>query len=430
MKGDAAKDLKANRGPLDEASLERAVIAQETARRATARWPAGSEKASDRAYQLCSRTVMDTTDPDITFDADGVCHYVADFHRDIATLGPLAERPEALRRVIATIRQAGRGKEYDCVVGLSGGVDSSYLAVLTSELGLRPLIVHFDNGWNSELAVQNIEHIVRKLNLDLQTFVMDWPEFRDLQRSYFKASVLDLEVPTDHMILGAIHQVAAQHGIQHIISGANLQTEWLLPNAWYFSKFDLINLQSIHRQFGTMKLKKLPALGLLQSIWYERARDLQVVMMLDLMEYDKAAAKRRLIEEFDWRDYGGKHHESVFTRFYQGYILPRKFGVDKRKAHLSNLILNGSITRAEALAELLEPPYDERLQKEDFTFVAKKLGFSEKELHDVLEQPNRSHEEFGTDLRYRGWYQSALRRLQPIKPMLRPLSGLVGKFTR
>jgi N-acetyl sugar amidotransferase len=411
--------------PADETALEREVVAQEAEKHAKARWPAGFESAGAKPYRMCARTVMDSSDAEIRFDERGVCHWVEGFQREVLDARPSPDaRRAALERQVQEIRTEGRGADHDCVLGLSGGVDSSHLVVLAVELGLRPLIVHFDNGWNSELAVQNIEQLVRRLGLTLSTFVMDWPEFRDLQRSYFKASVLDLEVPTDHMIFGAIYKVAAEHHIRHVISGNNVMTEWLLPRSWYYPKFDLVNLRNIHRAYGTMKLRKLPALGLPQSAWYHQVRRIRPVKLLDLIDYDKPKAKQRLIDEFGWRDYGGKHHESVFTRFYQGYILPRKFNIDKRKAHLSNLILAGQTTRVEALAELLKPPYEDAQSKEDFTFVAKKLGFTEQELHDLLELPNRSHLEFGSDARQRAAYQRMLTDLQAVKPILRPLSRL------
>lgn len=402
--------------------LEAAVIRSEGSRHQCARWPKGHEAAGSRAYQMCTRTVMDVSDPDISFDARGVCNWVPEFEQALATeILPAEARPAALERAVREMREAGKHQPYDCILGLSGGVDSSYLCHLAVELGLRPLVVHFDNGWNSELAVANIEQMVRKLGLDLHTFVMDWPEFRDLQRSYFKASVLDLEVPTDHMIFGAIFKIAAQHRVKHVLSGNNIQTEWVLPRAWYYSKFDLANLVDIHRRYGTVPLRNLPKLGFVQAAWYNQALRMTNVRMLDLIEYDKPRAKQMLIDEYGWRDYGGKHHESVFTRFYQGHILPKKFNIDKRKAHWSNLILVGQATREEALRDLLSPPYDESMQRDDFTFVAKKLGFSRDELRELLEQPNRSHGEFASDQRLRAAYMSAMRVGRPVKPFLRPL---------
>lgn len=400
----------------DESALEKAVISQEEAKQLNARWPAGYEHAGERRYQLCTATVMDTTDPDIQFDQRGVCHWVPGFEREVlARLPEPIARKRELSRVVQQIRKAGQKNPYDCVIGLSGGVDSSFLCVVAVELGLRPLVVHFDNGWNSELAVQNIEQIVRKLGLDLHTFVMDWPEFRDLQRSYFKASVIDLEVPTDHMIMGAVYRTAGKHGVRWILSGNNAQTEWLLPRAWYYPKFDLGNLKAIHRAYGTLPLKKLPSFGVAQAAWYHQLRGVNTVGLLDHLVYDRPAAKRRLIEEFGWRDYGGKHHESVFTRFYQSHILPTKFNVDKRKAHLSNLILAGQLTRLEALRDLLIPPCDERTARDDFAFVAKKLGFSMDEFAAILTQPNRAHSEFGSDEKVRARYQWVLDKLASVK---------------
>ena len=359
---------------------------------------------SPLSVQVCTRTVMDTTDPDITFDEDAVCNYWHEYQALKAKLPDPAERARQLAETVEHIKAAGRDKPYDCLIGLSGGVDSSYLAHEAKRLGLRPLAVHFDNGWNSELAVSNIEQLVTRLGYPLETFVMDWDEFRDLQRAYFKASVVDLEVPTDHMIMGALYRTAARHDIKIILSGVNLATEWLLPATWYYRKGDLANMKAIHRRFGERPLRKLPALGVWQLAWYGQVRGIESVALLDLVEYNKAAAKALLMSEFGWRDYGGKHYESIFTRFYQGYVLPRKFGIDKRKAHLSTLILSGQISREEALRELQQPTYDEDLQREDKDYVARKLGFTPQEFETVLTQPNRRHEEYGTDLEQRRQY--------------------------
>jgi len=378
-----------------------------------------STSHGERAYQMCSRTVMDTTDPDITFDDEGVSNHWLDFirSRQRESLNPERAKEE-LARVVSEVKSAGRRKAYDCVLGLSGGVDSSYLAHLAVELGLRPLIVHFDNGWNSELAVSNIESLVKGLKLDLHTFVMDWPEFRDLQRSYFKASVVDLEVPTDHMILGALYKIALQHGLKFLLSGTNVATESILPSRWYYPKFDLKNLRDIHRHFGTLPLRKLPALGFWQMTYYNQVRRINSVSLLDLVDYNKAAAKALLKERYGWRDYGGKHYESVFTRFYQGYILPTKFNIDKRKAHLSSLICSGQISRSEALSELAQPAYDPAMQIEDKRYVAKKLGFTEDEFESVLRLPNRDHREFATDTKVRLTYFRILKTLAPMRRLL------------
>lgn len=354
-----------------------------------------------RRFQVCTKTVMDTTDPDITFDENSVCNYWHRFQAFKATLPTPDERNRLLVETVERIKASGRGRKYDCILGLSGGVDSSYLCFLAHKLGLRPLVVHFDNGWNSELAVGNIEKLVTRFGYDLETFVMDWDEFRDLQRAYFKASVIDLEIPTDHMIFGALYSMASKHRIKYVLSGYNYATEWLMPKAWLYSKFDITNMRSIHRAFGEVPMRKLPALGAWNILYYAKVRGIRLVPLLDLAGFRKSEAKRFLIEELGWRDYGGKHYELIFTRFYQGYVLPKKFGVDKRKAHLSNLILSGEIPRDQALRELQQPTYDEDLQQQDKEYVAKKLGFSAAEFEQILTQPNRAHEEYGTDERQR-----------------------------
>lgn len=355
-------------------------------------------------HQVCTVTVMDTTDPDIRFDETGVSNYVPEFAAFRATLPDTETRDRMLAERLAAIKAAGKGRPYDCVLGLSGGVDSSYLAWLAKAWGLRPLVVHFDNGWNSELAVKNIEEIVNRLGFDLETYVIDWASFRELQKAYFRASVVDIEIPTDHLIFAALHETAVKNGIKVILSGHNSATEWLLPKAWYFSKFDLCNMIDINRRHGTGSMSKLPRLGVWQQFWYHHAKRIRTVQPLQLIDYDKAAAKQLLIDKLGWRDYGGKHHESIFTRFYQGYVLPRKFGIDKRKAHLSNLILMGQMTRDEALSELQQPTYDPYQQQEDKAYVAKKLGFSDEEFEAILSAAPRSHLDFATDEKDRELY--------------------------
>ena len=374
------------------------------------------------ALRVCSRTVMDTTDPDITFDASGASNWWTGFQALRAAAPDAAEQRQELEAALTSIREAGRGRPFDCVLGLSGGVDSSYLAYLTRQWSLRPLVVHFDNGWNDERAVRNIELIVRKLGLRLQTFVMNWPEFRDLQRSYFKASVLDLEVPTDHLIFGALYRIAREHRVRYILSGSNTATEWVLPRAWYYSKFDFANLRAIHRRYGERPMRHLPKLGAWQGAYYQWVGGIRDIRMLDLVPYRKLEAMRVLEAEFGWQYYGGKHYESVFTRFYQGCLLPEKFGIDKRKAHLSNLICNEEMTRECALAELSKPTYDPDQQRADRRYVAKKLGWSEQEFEDILALPPRRHEDFGTDARQR-WMVERLGLLRLVALKARKAAG-------
>jgi N-acetyl sugar amidotransferase len=373
--------------------------------------------------RVCTRTVMDNTDPDITFDEDGVSNWWGAYQAARAARPAPEERERQRLQLLREIRDAGRGKPYDCLLGLSGGVDSSYMAWLCRQWGLRPLILHFDNGWNDELAVANIETIVRRLDFRLETFVMNWPEFRDLQRAYFKASVIDLDVPSDHMIFGALYKVANERGIKFILSGNNFATEWLLPRAWFYPKRDLVNLKAIHRAHGERPLRELPEIGVWQRLYYERVKMIREVPLLEYVAYSKREAKRVLVEELGWKDYGGKHYESVFTRFYQGYVLPRRFGVDKRKAHLSNLILSGEMTRDEAMAELQQPTDDPVRQAADKQYVAKKLGWSDAEFEAILSLPPRAQASYGTDAVQAALADQVIKHLQPFARLGRTLIG-------
>ena len=369
-----------------------------------------------RPYQMCTKTVMDTTDPDIVFDENGVCQYyeqVREAIRSGVRKGPEGEK--ALEDTAESIRRDRRHSRYDSIIGLSGGVDSTYLCYLAKELGLNPLIVHFDNGWNSSTAVRNIEATIRYCGFDLYTFVMDWEEFRDIQRAYFLASVLDLEVPTDQMILGALLRIARRFKIKHILSGNNLITEMLLPKSWYYPKFDATNLRDIYRKFGSGRpLRAFPSYGLTEQILNETLLRLKIHMPLNLMHYRKNDAIEVMTQKMGWEYYGGKHYESIFTRFYQGYILPSKFNIDKRKAHLSNLICAGEITRDEALTELSQPTMPPELATSDKIYIAKKLGWTEEEFEQVLRLPNRRHEDFATDQRNRRIQRRLMRTAQPL----------------
>jgi len=366
------------------------------------------------AYRQCSVSVLDTVDdPQMRFDEEGRCHYYHEYLRaeQVEVRKGDAGRLE-LESLADEIRAAGRGKPYDSIMGLSGGVDSTYVAYVAKELGLRPLAVHFDNGWNSELAVKNIENIVSRLGFDLSTFVINWAEFRDLQLAYLKASVVDIEVVTDHAIFATLYRIAARHGIHSILSGNNVVTEHVLPPHWIYNKTDHVNIRAIHREFGTVPLKTYPFMDLKVKKYYQMVRRIRSHSILNYVEYNKARVKRLITEELGWRDYGGKHYESIFTRFYQGYILPTKFGIDKRKAHLSNLIFSGQLTKQQALMELKEPIYAPDQQASDYEFVLKKLGLTESEFSELMDRPPRAHTDFATE-----------RSVYDAYPMLRPLRG-------
>lgn len=347
-----------------------------------------------RAYQACIRCVMDVSDREITFDAQGVCHHCKEHERRVA-LAPFS-RPDAAQRlegILAKVRSTRKG-DYDCIVGLSGGVDSSYVAHLAVKHGLKPLAVHFDNGWNSELAIKNIERIVKKLNLDLQTFVIDWEEFRDIQRSFFKAHVIDIEMVTDHAIFAAMFRIAKDHGIRHILSGTNAATESIMPASWQHCKFDLRNLKAIHRQHGTVPIRRYPTLGIFGMGWNYYVRGFKAVSILNYIPYRKAEAMETVKKELEWTYYGGKHYESVFTKFYQAHILPVKFGVDKRRIHFSDLIMNGEMTRDDAIAQLQVLLYDPVALERDTDYVCKKLGFTQEEMNSYLKSPVVNHDDY------------------------------------
>jgi N-acetyl sugar amidotransferase len=337
---------------------------------------------------------MDTSDAEIEFDAQGVCHHCKGHEAKVA-LAPFSQ-PDARTRLAAMMDRvlAGRQGEYDSVVGLSGGVDSSYVAYQARQLGLKPLAVHFDNGWNSELAVRNIERIVKRLGLDLLTFVIDWEEFRDIQRSFFKANVIDIEMVTDHAIFAAMFRIAKEHRIRYILSGTNAATESIMPPTWQHFKFDLRNLKAIHRRFGTLPIRRYPTIGVPGLAWNHYIAGVQSISLLNFLPYRKDVAIRTLQQELGWSYYGGKHYESVFTRFYQAHILPRKFGVDKRRIHFSDLIMNGEMTREEALDELQKPLYEPVALEQDIEYVCKKLGFTRQEFDAYLAHPPASHYDY------------------------------------
>lgn len=355
---------------------------------------------TENEYKQCTKTVMDNiADPAITFDEKGICNYYYDyFEKEKKHVRKGKEGQLVYDQKIKTIKEAGKGKQYDCILGLSGGVDSSYLAYLAKKEGLRPLVVHFDNGWNSELAVKNIENIVSILGFDLYTYVINWEEFRDLQLAYLKASVIDIEVITDHAIVATLYKLSAKHKINYSLSGYNIVTEAILPEPWVFKKQDAVNIKSIHKQYGTVPLKTFPFFDSFKKRYYSLALKIESVPLLNYVDYNKDAVKKILIEELNWKDYGGKHYESVWTRFYQGYILPEKFKVDKRKAHLSTLICSGQITKEQAIEELKQPIYDAEQLEIDKEFVLKKLGLSLAEFERIMLLPQQQHTDFDTEL--------------------------------
>ena len=348
---------------------------------------AGSEGTD--GYRICSRCIMDTSDPEIRFDHDGYCNHCAGATRRMAKeLLPLPEREQALQELIKRIKAEGKGKEYDCIIGVSGGVDSTSVAFEVKRRGLRPLAVHLDNGWDSELAVDNISKTLQTLDIELLTYVVDWEEFKDLQMSFIRAGVANAETPTDHAITALLFKTAASQRTRFILSGSNLVTEAIMPPAWGHFNQDLRHLKALHHRFGHVPLKTMPTIGLHQYVQYVFVRGVRQIPFLNYVDYRRAEKKRQLERSIGWRDYGGKHYESVWTRFFQGYYLPTRFGYDKRRAHLSTLICSGQTTRSAALTVMETPPYgDLALLQEDMAYVIKKFGLSAEQFDALLASP-------------------------------------------
>jgi len=355
---------------------------------------------SDRPYRICSRCVMDTSDPHIVFD-DGGCNHCRRYDRRIAEeVHRGADGARQIERIVEVIRAEGRGKPYDCIAGVSGGVDSTYVLYKLKELGLRPLAVHFDNGWNSEVAVSNIKSTLSRLKVDLFTYVVDWEEFRDLQLSFIKASVPNCEIPTDHAITATLVKTAQKYNVHYVVNGSNVTTEGILPLAWVYYSHDLRHIKALHRRFGTVPMRTFPQLSLYKFAALLAARRYRVFNLLNYLDYDKTQAVETIKSEVGWQPYGHKHYESIYTRFYQGYYLVKKFGFDKRRAHLSALVCAGQLTRDEALRTLQEDPYAGQDLSVDYDFVVKKLGISPDEFQGYVAAQNKQHTDYPNDLAF------------------------------
>jgi N-acetyl sugar amidotransferase len=354
--------------------------------------------SNTRPYRICANCIMDTSDSRITFDARGWCEYCNNYHQNILpNWHPDATGERLLAPQVERIKREGRGRDHDCLIGVSGGVDSSYVTYLAkAKLGLRPLIFHVDAGWNSQQAVNNIERLVDGLGLDLHTEVIDWLEMQDLQLAFLKAQVPHIDTPQDHAFFAALYNFAAKHGFKYILTGANYATECVRePLEWHYHASDLRQLQDIHRRFGQRPLKTFPTADIFKfKLYYRFVKGVQVVKPLNYTRYIKDEAMQELADKFGWQKYAHKHYESRFTRFYEGYWLPNKFGYDKRRAHFSSLVLTGQMTREEALTRIAQRPYDEQGIVQDFEFVATKLGLTSAELKQIMDGPNRSYRDY------------------------------------
>jgi len=353
----------------------------------------------NRKYQICTNCVMDTTDSKIVFDENGVCDHCNTFYKDIKPFwNPESdEAKQKLAQMVENIKKEGEGKDFDCIIGMSGGIDSSYLLYLAvKKLGLRPLVFHVDAGWNSDTAVHNIEVLVDKLGVDLYTEVIDWEEMKDLQLAFFKSGLSNIDTPQDHAFFATMYKFAQKYDVKYILTGGNYSTECIRnPLEWMYYQSDSILLKDVHRKFGTKPLKNYPITNILwHKVYLPYIKKIKLLRPLDLMPYDKEEATQFLVDEFGYKRYAQKHFESRFTKFYEAYWLPKKFGYDTRKVQYSSLIVTEQMSREEALEKLKKPAYDEESIKQDFEYIANKLGITTEELQSYMDAPNKTYKDY------------------------------------
>lgn len=353
---------------------------------------------SKRNYEICANCVMDTSDTQIVFDSQGVCDHCTGFRLNVLPHWHPNETGKAMfRELVDKIKLGGRGKPFDCIMGMSGGLDSSFLLHLAvSEFGLRPLVFHVDGGWNTDIAVNNVQMLVEKLGLDLYTEVINWEEMRDFQLAFFKSGVPHLDIPQDHAFVATLYHFAHKHKIKYILNGSNYSTECVRnPLEWLYYGTDMAQIRDIHRQFGTRPLTTYPFSSILfHKVYLRYIKGVEVVKPLNWLPYTKAHATRVLSDLYGWRPYPQKHFESRFTRFYEGYWLPTRFGYDTRRVQYSSLILTGQMTREEALEKLKAPAYEPATIEEDFEYIATKLGISVVELRSYHNMPLKTYRDY------------------------------------
>jgi N-acetyl sugar amidotransferase len=350
-----------------------------------------------KKYKICTNCVMDTSDSSIIFDELGVCDHCKTFLSEIKPSWDFGERGQAeLQLLVKKIKKSGTGKNFDCIIGMSGGIDSSYLTYMASELGLKPLVFHVDAGWNSQEAVNNIEKLVDKLGLDLYTEVIDWDEMRDLQLAFFKSSLPQIDTPQDHAFFATMYKFAEKHNVKYILTGANYSTECIRnPIEWMYYQSDSVLLRDIHRKFGSRPLKNFPITSIFHhKIFLPYFKGIKVVKPLNFIPYFKDEAKEILVKKFGWQPYPQKHFESRFTRFFEGYWLPKKFGYDTRKVQFSSLILTGQMTRNDALEKLKEPALNENTIRQEFEYIANKLNITIQQLESYMNLPNKTFRDY------------------------------------
>lgn len=353
-------------------------------------------------YQICTNCIMDTTDHKITFDERGWCDYCRNFYENIQPNWHPDEKGEkTIAPLMDKIKKDGKGRDHDCLIGISGGLDSSYVAYIAKEkFGLRPLMFHCDTGWNSIVGVHNIERIIDGLGLDLHTEVVNWLEMKDLQLAFFKSQVPFVDTPQDLALFSALYNFAAKNKFKNVITGGNYSGECIRESLeWTYYSTDMRHVKDIHRRFGHRPLKTFPTCDILKyKLYYRYIKGVRVIKLLDYVPYIKKDAERELSERFGWQKYEQKHYESRFTKFYESYWTPKKFGYDKRRAYLSSLILTNQMTREEALERIARPELDEETMAKEFEYVAKKLDLTVAEFQEIFEGENKSFRDYKNNL--------------------------------
>ena len=365
-----------------------------------------------RSYQLCTRCVMDTTDLEITFDEKGWCNHCTGFlNKGTRHKYQGEESDRALDDVIDAIKRSGKRAEYDCIIGVSGGADSSYMAYIAKQQGLRPLAVHMDNGWDSDKAVTNIKNVTKKLEIDYESYVLDWEELKDLQLAFLKASVPEAETPTDVAIAASLHYFAAKYNIKYIISGGNLATEAILPKSWHYDVKDLKYFRYIHKTFGSGVLKGFPTFGYKKEMYYKLVKGIRMLYPLNSVPFVKTAAMKLLSEQLEWQPYGGKHHESRYTMFIQSYYLYEKFGIDYRRVGLATQICTGEVSRGDAIGQLETRPYEIEQINQEKQYISKKLGVSLDEFESIIGRPPKWYWDYPNDEKQLSFIYDVYRKL-------------------
>lgn len=363
--------------------------------------------------KICSRCIMDSSVDDILFDENNMCNYCTDFIQHLDVMGARETSIKSLDELSKIIKKDGSNKPYDCIVGVSGGVDSSWVLYKTKKMGLRPLAVHMDNGWNSELAQNNIEVLVRNLDVHLHTHVINWSEYRGLMQAFFDADVIDVELLYDNAMLGLNYRIARKYGVKWILAGTNKSTEGMrMPTNWNWLKYDKKNITAIGKR-NKMSIKTFPAISVLEYIWYQYITKYRWISFLDFEDYNKDHALKILENECGYKRYPYKHYESIFTRFYQGFILPKKFNVDKRLLHLSTLVISKQMSRNQALKLMEQPPYEDEFQLElDLEYFLKKMKWTKNELYEYLDRPPVSHDNYPSEIKKWIFFRKIYRRIK------------------